>query len=67
MNANTQSMLFTACASIAAFLLGGWPAVFVILVLGILEISLSFDNAVVNASILKNWGPMLRRFIIASN
>jgi len=61
MNANTQSVLFTACASIAAFLLGGWPAVFVILVLGILEISLSFDNAVVNASILKNWGPVWRQ------
>lgn len=61
MNANTQSMLFTAVAATIAFLIGGWPAVFVILVLGVLEVSLSFDNAVVNASILKNWGPVWRQ------
>lgn len=40
-------------AMIAAYILGGFHGLFVIILLGILEISLSFDNAVVNASVLK--------------
>lgn len=34
--------------------LGLWPALWLTLVLGILEVSLSFDNAVVNAGVLKH-------------
>jgi hypothetical protein len=38
---------------------------FIALVLGIMEVSLSFDNAVVNASVLKNMAPVWqRRFLI---
>ncbi len=38
---------------------------FIVLVLGVMEISLSFDNAVVNASVLKNMSPeWQRRFLI---
>jgi len=33
--------------------LGIWPALWLTIVLGVLEVSLSFDNAVVNASVLK--------------
>ncbi|MBJ7312151.1 DUF475 domain-containing protein [Rugamonas sp. CCM 8940] len=37
----------------------GWPgalsAVGIAAILGVMEVSLSFDNAVVNASVLKNW------------
>lgn len=40
------------CLSIAAYW-DGLRGVFIALILGILEVSLSFDNAVVNASILK--------------
>lgn len=41
-------------AIILAFFVGGLKALFLVIILGILEVSLSFDNAVVNASILKN-------------
>jgi uncharacterized protein len=34
--------------------MGIWPAVWLCLVLGVLEVSLSFDNAVVNAGVLKH-------------
>jgi len=33
--------------------MGGWAAAFLALILGVMEVSLSFDNAVVNASVLK--------------
>ena len=35
----------------------GWTCVFIAMVLGILEVSLSFDNAVVNASRLERMSP----------
>lgn len=34
---------------------GMFSALFITLILAVMEISLSFDNAVVNASVLKNW------------
>lgn len=61
------SAIFTAVAMIIGFFLGAWSemnivgwlqAVFIVLVLGILEISLSFDNAVVNASVLSEMSPI---------
>jgi hypothetical protein len=50
------------------WLRGGWggvlPTVFVVAVLGVLEVSLSFDNAVVNASVLRDMTPAWRhRFL----
>jgi hypothetical protein len=60
----TASFIFTALALIGGFVLGGWQVASIILILGILEVSLSFDNAVVNASVLKNWSEKWRaRFI----
>ncbi len=38
--------------------------VFIIAVLGVLETSLSFDNAVVNAGILKDWSPFWRKLFL---
>lgn len=58
------SFVFAAIAVVIGFLMGGWKAAGIIIVLGILETSLSFDNAVVNASVLKNWDKKWRdRFI----
>lgn len=37
----------------AALVWGGWIGVYLVAVLAVLEVSLSFDNAVVNASVLK--------------
>ncbi|MFI1442044.1 DUF475 domain-containing protein [Streptomyces fructofermentans] len=43
----------TVLGLVAAFFYGGWTAFGVVAILTILEISLSFDNAVINAGILK--------------
>lgn len=67
----TESYLVTVTGIILAYLWGehvlpgsGWMCVFIALVLGILEISLSFDNAVVNATKLKKMTEKWRhRFI----
>jgi uncharacterized protein len=54
------SFLVTAICLVGAFFwgqqheMGAWAAVWLCLVLGVLEVSLSFDNAVVNASVLKD-------------
>jgi uncharacterized protein len=66
----TGSLLFTAiCLALGAWL--GWGMtgsvsgtlgiVWIVLVLGVLEVSLSFDNAVVNATVLKDMTPIWRR------
>lgn len=51
------SFLVTAAGLIAAFLWGGPTGLFIAVILGILEVSLSFDNAVVNASVLRDMEP----------
>lgn len=47
------SFVFTAICLSIAYYVGGIQAATLALILGVLEVSLSFDNAVVNASILK--------------
>lgn len=47
------SFVFAALCLSAAFFWGGQVGAFVALILAVLEVSLSFDNAVVNASVLK--------------
>ncbi len=42
-------------------LIGALSTVFIVAVLAILEVSLSFDNAVVNATVLKEMSPVWRR------
>src|SRR4051794_35974858 len=46
------SFAITALGLIAAGVLGGWDALALVAILSVLEISLSFDNAVVNAKVL---------------
>jgi len=64
------AMAFTAiCLALAAWL--GWGlthsaagtagVVWIVIVLGVLEVSLSFDNAVVNAAVLKDMPPIWRK------
>ena len=66
----TGSLLFTAiCLALGAWL--GWTLtgnligtlgiVWIVLVLGVLEVSLSFDNAVVNATVLRDMTPVWRQ------
>ncbi|MGZ2356506.1 DUF475 domain-containing protein [Streptomyces sp. 372A] len=47
------SFAVTVLGLIAAVLYGGWAAFGIVAILSVLEISLSFDNAVVNAGIVK--------------
>ncbi|MFF4367202.1 DUF475 domain-containing protein [Streptomyces sp. NPDC001594] len=47
------SFAITALGLAAAVFYGGWTAFGIVAILAVLEISLSFDNAVVNAGILK--------------
>lgn len=56
-----NSSLFTVVAIVACFYLGGTSAVFIGITLSILEISLSFDNAVVNASVLSSMDDVWRK------
>jgi hypothetical protein len=57
----TSSFVFAAIAVMIAFPVGGFAAVATVVFLGVLETSLSFDNAVVNATVLANWNAVWRR------
>ena len=58
------SIIVTALCLAAAFYKASFPGVFIALILGVLEISLSFDNAVVNASILKRMDEQWQRYFL---
>ncbi len=58
------SFIISALALVLAVLYGGWPALVICIVLGILEVSLSFDNAVLNASILRKMSPFWQKMFL---
>lgn len=59
------SFAIMALGLVVAFYLGGLAAIYTTFLLIILEISLSFDNAVVNAKVLNTMDPVWqRRFIV---
>lgn len=67
------SVLFTVAALVAAWFVGfhfgrgssdAFATVFIVGVLAVLEVSLSFDNAVVNAKVLTDMSPLWRRRFI---
>ncbi|MDE6045048.1 MAG: DUF475 domain-containing protein, partial [Helicobacter sp.] len=60
------STLFAAFGLIVAFLfLGGANAAYIVFLLALLEISISFDNAVINAKVLEQMDAKWRnRFIV---
>src|SRR6201998_1040479 len=47
------SLVLTAAAFAAGYAHGGLNALFLLLALAVLEVSLSFDNAIINAAVLK--------------
>ena len=60
-----SSLVIMAVGMIAAYFLGGIAAVYITFLLIVLEISLSFDNAVVNAKVLETMDPIWqKRFIL---
>jgi hypothetical protein len=54
----------TAAGLVTAFLFGGWEALALVGILSILEISLSFDNAVVNAGVLKKMNEFWQKIFL---
>ncbi len=59
------SAIISVIAVMIGFFIGGIETAFTVAVLGILETSLSFDNAVANARVLKNWDHAWRqRFLV---
>jgi hypothetical protein len=58
------SYAVTAVSLVVALLYGGWQGLILCAVLGILEISLSFDNAVVNATVLERMSAFWQRIFL---
>ncbi|MEV0445575.1 DUF475 domain-containing protein [Streptomyces spectabilis] len=58
------SFAVTALGLVAAVLFGGWTAFGIVAILSVLEISLSFDNAVVNAGILKKMNAFWQKIFL---
>ena len=58
------SYAVTIVALIVAFIYGGVTGLVLCAILGILEISLSFDNAVVNATVLERMSPFWQRIFL---
>jgi hypothetical protein len=58
------SFAVTALGLVAAAFYGGWEAFGIVAILAVLEISLSFDNAVVNAGILKKMSAFWQKIFL---
>jgi hypothetical protein len=58
------SYAVTAVSLVIALLYGGWEALLLCAVLGILEVSLSFDNAVVNATVLERMSEFWQKIFL---
>jgi hypothetical protein len=58
------SFAITAAALVAALLLGGPAALATVAILAVLEISLSFDNAVVNAKVLERMSAFWQKIFL---
>ncbi len=58
------SFAVSAAALVAAVFYGGWAALALCAILGVMEVSLSFDNAVVNAKILERLDDFWRKVFL---
>ncbi|HTY30200.1 DUF475 domain-containing protein [Mycobacterium sp.] len=58
------SLLITFAALALGYAHGGANALFLLLVLAVLEVSLSFDNAIINAAILQRMSPFWRQMFL---
>lgn len=58
------SLLVTAAALGLGYAYGGFRGLYLLLVLAVLEVSLSFDNAIINASILKRMSRFWQRMFL---
>lgn len=58
------SLLLTLAALALGYAHGGLNALFLLLVLAVLEVSLSFDNAIINAAVLKRMSSFWRQMFL---
>ena len=58
------SYAVTVVSLVIAFLYGSWQALILCAILGVLEVSLSFDNAVVNATILERMSEFWQKIFL---
>ena len=58
------SLLLTVAAFAVGYAHGGLSALYLLVVLAVLEISLSFDNAIINAAILKRMSPFWQQMFL---
>lgn len=58
------SLLVTLAALALGYFHGGLNALFLLIALGILEVSLSFDNAIINAAVLKRMSAFWRQMFL---
>ena len=58
------SYIVTALSLVVAFLYGSWSAVVLCVILGVLEVSLSFDNAVINATVLERMSDFWQKIFL---
>jgi hypothetical protein len=58
------SLLVTTAALALGFAYGGFKGLYLLLVLAALEVSLSFDNAIINASVLKRMSRFWQRMFL---
>lgn len=58
------SMVIAVACLVLAYAWGGPKAAAIAAILGVLEVSLSFDNAVVNASVLKGWNRLWKTLFL---
>jgi uncharacterized protein len=58
------SLAVTVLAMVAGYLHGGLNALFLLVVLAVLEVSLSFDNAIINAAVLKQMSPFWQKMFL---
>ncbi|MGB3770174.1 MAG: DUF475 domain-containing protein [Rhodococcus sp. (in: high G+C Gram-positive bacteria)] len=54
----------TIASVVVAFIYGSWQAVALVVILGILEVSLSFDNAVINATVLRRMSEFWQKIFL---
>ena len=60
----TSSFIVCVAAFVVGYAIGGPAAIATIFFLTVLEVALSFDNAVVNAGILKHWSHIWRQHFL---
>jgi len=58
------ALVILVAGLVTAFSLGGWPQVLLVAVLAAFEVAMSFNNAIVNASVLEKMNPFWRKMFM---